>query len=190
MPDVVMMTRDDAVAALRQAGFSREIAFDTSSCGSTIDNTKVVELGRVCYQAPAAGHQTSTGSPVSLRVQRENPWRGALGNGRSWFLMPDFAGMSLDAARAKLRELGLTSKEPIIGYVEEAGCRPNTVCRTSPDRLVRTDDTSDKILYVGQPPGGLRRGDQSAVGAEASQQPGKPKEPTPPPPATKPADIF
>jgi beta-lactam-binding protein with PASTA domain len=192
MPNVVMMTREEALSALRQAGFSREVNFDTSACGSTIDNTTVVELGRVCYQAPAAGHETSTGSPVSLRVQNENPWRGELSSGRFWFLMPDFSGASLDVARAKLRALGFTAKEPLISYVEEAGCRPNVVCRTSPERFSRADNTSDKVLYVGQPPGGAAPPSSpkptAATAAPASTA--KAVEPQPAPPPAKPADIF
>jgi beta-lactam-binding protein with PASTA domain len=189
MPNLVLMSREEAIAALRREGFSRDVNFDTSLCGSTVDNTTVVELGRVCYQTPAAGHQASTGSPVSLRVQSENPWRGELGSGRFWFLMPDFAGTSLDAARAKLRGLGFVAKEPKISYVEEAGCRPNIVCRTSPDRFSRTDTTSDKLLFVGQPPPGPV--DPSAKPSTGAAVPSAPSsKPAEPPPTTKPADIF
>ena len=184
VPNLALMTQAEAEAALRQAGFTQPVTIDTSSsCGSTIDNKAVVELGRVCYQMPAAGRESSTGVPVSVRLQTEDPWRGSLGGGRFWFLMPNLGGVPLETAKAKLRALGFTAKEPVISYVQEPGCRPNIVCRTSPDALTRTDGTSDKVLVVGKPD----------VVFESTG----PKPPPPPPPATptttpasKPADIF
>jgi len=64
-----------------------------------------------------------------------------------------------------------------VAYVDERSCASNTVCRTYPEGLTRTDNTSDKLFYVGRPPELAR--------------PADPKPPTlaadPKQPATKPA---
>lgn len=182
VPNVVLLPRAQAEAVLRNAGFTAPVELDTSACGSTVDNKHVVELGHVCYQMPAAGRQGSTRIPVTLRVQHEDPWRGAYSSGRTWFLMPDLAGVPVETARARLRAAGF-AKEPLISYVVEAGCRPNVVCRTTPEPLSRADSSSDKVLVVGQPP------------ERVSNQPAPTPAPTPAPPpvpepAKSPTDIF
>ncbi|MEZ4361308.1 MAG: PASTA domain-containing protein [Kofleriaceae bacterium] len=187
MPNLVLLTRAEAEAKLRELGFTQPASLDTSACGSTLDDHKtVVELGRVCYQMPAAGRPASTGVPVSLRVQDENPWRGEYRAGRGWFLMPDFVGVHVDVARAKVRELGFT-KEVKIGFVTEPGCQPNLVCRTSPEAWSRADTTSDKIFFVGQPPEPPRA---TADAAHSSEPAAQPRDGEAPPSSTKPADIF
>jgi beta-lactam-binding protein with PASTA domain len=191
MPDLTLMTRAEAEAVLKQAGFTAAPELDAFACGSTLDDKRVIELGRVCYQTPAPGRQASTAIPVKLRVQNENPWRGEYRAGRSWFLMPDFAGTDVEVAKAKMRELGFIAKEVKISYVVEAGCKPSTVCRTTPQAWSRADSSSDKLFIVGQPPEQV-----GASGATTKPQPasgeGKPKDPpaTTPPATTKPADIF
>jgi len=150
-PNVLFMSRYEAEAALRLAGFERGVSVDDSSlCGSTVER-KVVELGHVCHQAPAGGQPGSSSIPVILRVQTQNPYRGDLGNGRFWFLLPDFKGVPVDAARAKVRALGYTTKEVQIAYVDRPGCAPSTVCETVPEGLSRADSTSDMLFYAGRP---------------------------------------
>lgn len=192
MPDLTLMTQAEAEETLRRAGFTGGISLDAFACGSTLDDKRVVELGRVCHQAPAPGRPASTAIAVSLRVQQENPWRGEYRPGRGWFLMPDLEGTEVEQAKSKLRELGFTKKEALISYVIEPGCSASTVCRTSPAAWERADTTSDKILFVGQP--AERAPDAAspppagtAVRAEPSSTKPMPKEP---PASTKPADIF
>jgi beta-lactam-binding protein with PASTA domain len=185
-----LMTRAEAEETLRRAGFKAQPELDEFACGSTLEDKRVVELGRVCYQMPAPGQQASLAIPVKLRVQNENPWRGEYRAGRSWFLMPDFAGTDVEAAKAKIRELGFTAKEVKISYVVEVGCKPNKVCRTTPEAWSRADSTSDKLFVVGQPP------EQAGAAGTSTTKPatpdGKPKDPpsTTAPVTTKPADIF
>jgi beta-lactam-binding protein with PASTA domain len=185
MPDLTLMTQAEAEETLRRAGFTAAVSLDAFACGSTLDDKRVVELGRVCHQAPAPGRPASTGLAVSLRVQKENPWRGQYRAGRAWFLMPDLIGKDVELAQAKLRELGFTAKDVKIAYVVEPGCPASTVCRTSPEAWERADTTSDKIFFVGQPP-------ESATSARPSSAPAAPKPDAAkePPASTKPADIF
>lgn len=171
VPSVFGMTRPEAEATLRRAGFTKEVRIDDSSaCGSTVDD-QVIELGRICYQSPGAGQQLPSLTIIALRIQTENPWRGDLGGGRSWFLMPDMTGLTLDQAKAKLRELGFVSREPKVKYSDEPGCRPNIVCATHPARLRRADNTSDKVLVVGAPP------EAAAAAAAAAAEPATPAKP-------------
>lgn len=153
-----------------------------------LEDKRVVELGRVCYQMPAPGKQASTALPVKLRVQQEDPWRGEYRAGRGWFLMPDLAGTEVEAAKSKIRALGFTAREVKIAYVVEPGCKASTVCRTSPEAWTRADTTSDKIFFVGQPPEAARS-TSSASGTKAVA-PATTEKPKDPPPSTKPADIF
>ncbi|MCW5808166.1 MAG: PASTA domain-containing protein [Deltaproteobacteria bacterium] len=174
MPDLTLMTRADAEEALRRAGFTYPPEIDRSSiCGSTLDDRDrtIVELGRVCYQHPVPGAETRTSLPVRIRVQTEDPRRGELGGGRSWFLMPDLSGLDVASARAQIRALGFTGKEVEVSYVDD--CAPDVVCRTYPEPKTRTDNTSDKVFYVGRPP-----------------KPPEPPPSAPPPPPARPDDIF
>jgi beta-lactam-binding protein with PASTA domain len=119
-------------------------------------------------------------------VQTENPYRGDLGSGRFWFLMPDLVGNQLDQARAKIRDLGFTSKEVEISYVDRPGCGPNVICETYPESLTRTDNTSDKRFYVGRPIDRVEPQRQTPARPDPKQPPAK----QPPPTQKKPDDIF
>lgn len=186
-PNVFAMPLAEAEAAFRLAGFEKPVSVDNgSACGSAVDN-RIIELGQVCAQAPAAGQATSARSPITLRTQTENPYRGQLSDGRFWFLMPNFVGVHVDQARAKLRELGFTVKEPMIAYVDRPGCAANIVCETHPEGLRRADNTSDKLLYVGRPPAKPTSAKPDAAKPDPAVPTGA--KPDPAKPATKP-DIF
>jgi beta-lactam-binding protein with PASTA domain len=153
MPDLFQLTRAQADAAIHEAGITGELEIETNhgTCGSVVDH-HVVELGHVCRQTPAAGNQTSSRLFVAIQLQDENPWHGELGGGRRWFLLPDLAGMTTDQARDKLHALGFTAGDHLrVSYVDEPGCKPNIVCRTYPEAMTRTDNTSDKLLFAGRP---------------------------------------
>lgn len=184
------MTRSEAEEALRSAGFTASPELDEFACDSTLEDKRVVELGRVCYQMPAPGKPASTRIPVKMRVQQQDPWRGEYRAGRAWFLMPDFAGTEVEAAKGKIRALGFTAKEVKIAYVVEAGCKPSTVCRTSPEAWTRADTTSDKIFFVGQPPESVRAAGAGSATKPTSTSPTDRHSKDPPPASTKPADIF
>jgi len=186
MPNLFNLTRPAAEAALRRAGYERDVSLDTSMCGSVVDGT-IIERGRVCYQHPAPGASTGSKLPITLRVQDEDPWGGELSGGRRWLLMPDLAGTQVDKAREALRERGVTV-EVQLAFVEEAGCAPNIVCRTYPEKLTRTDTTSDKVFYVGRPPDAPEpKPDAAKLDApkpdtakpDGTSKPAQPKQPNP-----------
>lgn len=193
VPDVVLMTRAQAEAALRSAGFFRPLELDSSACGSTLDEKAdkiIIELGQICYQHPAAGRTSSTGLPITVRIQHEDPRRGQYSSSRAWFLMPDLRGLPVEVAKAKLRELGFTSKEPKIYYVQAPGCKPGHVCATRPEPLHRADTTSDKLLDVGLDPAAPSPRDKPQPPPEAADKPTMPTEPAKPTEPTRPDDIF
>jgi beta-lactam-binding protein with PASTA domain len=182
MPDLTLMSRAEAEAALRRAGFTHPPDLDrTSICGSTLDDRKtIIELDRVCYQHPVPGAQTRTSLPVTIRVQTEDPRRGELGGGRAWFLMPDVIGLDVAAASARIRALGYTGKDVEIEYRDD--CKPDIVCRTHHEAWTRTPTTAVQVFYVGRDP--------------AKQPPPPPATPpptptpTPTPSPTTSTDIF
>jgi beta-lactam-binding protein with PASTA domain len=175
VPDVMFMTRAEAEAAIARSGFERPPSIENNSlCGSTVEK-RIVETGRVCYQAPPRGREMGARIPITIRVQTENPYGGDLGGGRRWFLMPTLVGQHVDKARARVKELGFVSKEVQIAESDDPNCKPSIVCKTYPEALNRTDTTSDKVFYVGK-----------------STQPTQPTQPAPPAQPTKPAmgDAF
>jgi hypothetical protein len=151
IPDVFKMQKDAALAALKQRGFTREVSYDTSLCGSAV-NGQIVELGEVCYQQPAAGQVMGTSLPITLRVQTEDPRHGKVGAFGEWHLMPKLAGMTLSDAQRAMHDAGFTDDMTQVGTIEEPGCAPLRVCRTFPDALARAGQTSGRVIYVGLDP--------------------------------------
>jgi len=153
VPALFGMTRPQAEAAARAAGFAGPLEEETQvACGSLVDG-KIVEEGTICHQEPVAGQLAHTDMTIRVRVQRENPWRGTSSNGEGWFLMPPVVGLTLDEARTTLRAAGFSAADRIhVSAVEDPACRPNVVCRTYPDAMTRSSVTSDKSLVVGMDP--------------------------------------
>ncbi len=160
MPNVFDMPKDEAIAMLRSAGIAGDVTFDDNLCGSAVDH-RVIELGRICYQHPATNAVQGARLPVLLRVQTENPWRGDVGLSNEWRLMPDLVGTPIQAARARMRDVGFAIDVAIdLVWVDEPACAPLVVCRTIPNPLERTGVSSTKVIYVGRDPND-RSGDRS-----------------------------
>lgn len=173
IPNLFGMQREEAIAALRRAGYQGEPSDDYSGCSSVVDG-RVIELGQVCYQHPPAGRVQGPRLPITLRVQKEDPWHGSIGRPGEWHLMPNSVGMPLEQARAELRRIGFTREDRVqLRWVDEAGCKPLTVCRTYPDALQRAGVHSDKVIYAGRDP---------------NAKPPEPK-PEPAPPTPTPSDA-
>lgn len=149
VPTVFLLQRDAALAAIKQAGFTGEVTFDDTLCGSAVDG-QIVERGAVCYQHPAAGQVMGTRLPMVLRVQTEDPRHGKVGQFGEWHLMPKLAGMTLEDAQRAMRVAGFTDDMTQVSTIEEPGCAPLRVCRTFPDALARAGQTSGRVIYVGR----------------------------------------
>jgi beta-lactam-binding protein with PASTA domain len=180
VPTVFLLQRDAALAAIKQAGFTGEVTFDSSLCGSAVDG-QIVESGAVCYQQPAAGQVMGTGLPIVLRVQTEDPRHGKVGQFGEWHLMPNMKGMSLTAAQQAMHAAGFTDENTQVGEVDEPGCAPRVVCRSFPDALSRAVQSSGRVLFVGRDPNAKVA--PATAPAKAPPEPGdKPAEPNKPKP--------
>ncbi|HSN29824.1 MAG TPA: PASTA domain-containing protein [Kofleriaceae bacterium] len=152
LPNVFKLKKADAIAALRKAGVEGDINQDDSLCGSAIDG-QIIELGEVCYQAPAAGQRQGSRLVVSLRVQTEDPRQGDIGKITEWRLMPNMIGMTYDQAVAAMQRAGFTHVERIkTTDSDDATCKPRVVCKQYPDVLTRSGLNDDKLLYLGAEP--------------------------------------
>lgn len=167
MPDLFLQTHEQATAALRRAGHAGTISRDDNLCGSVVEG-RVVAIGQICYQTPAPGRTIGARSPISIRVQTEDPWHGNAGKVTEWRLMPALVGKKVEDARATMQKVGFTRDDRVaIQWVDEPGCAPLTVCKTYPEALQRVGIASSKLIYAGRDPNA------------------KPVEPTPPPDAER-----
>jgi hypothetical protein len=188
VPQVFLLQQDAALAAIKQAGFTGSITFDTSLCGSAVDG-HIVERGAVCYQQPAAGQVMATSLPMTLRVQTEDPRHGKVGQFGEWHLMPDMKGMPLAQAQQAMRDAGFTDENTQVGELDEPGCAPMHVCRSFPDALARAGQSSGRVLFVGRDP--------NAKAAQPAKPPvdpvptgDKPAEPAKPAPDDKSSETY
>lgn len=152
VPALFGLTREQALAALQEAGFQGSLSDDTSLCGSLVEG-RVIELGVVCQQHPPAGRAQGARLPISIRIQTENPWAGNLGKPTEWRLMPNLVGMSVEQARVRMLQVGFTRGDRIsIVRIDEPGCKPSVVCRTYPEALQRSGVADGKAVFVGRDP--------------------------------------
>jgi beta-lactam-binding protein with PASTA domain len=152
VPSLFGLPKEQAIAALRRAGYQGDPSEDSSQCGSVVDG-RVMELGQVCYQHPPAGRTQGARLPISIRVQRGSPWHGNAGRANEWRLMPALIGMSVEQAQARLQEVGLARGAGVrVMWVDEPGCRPRTVCRTEPAPLERAAVSRPQVVFAGRDP--------------------------------------
>jgi beta-lactam-binding protein with PASTA domain len=152
VPNLFGLPKEEAIAALRRAGYRGTPTEDGSLCGSVVEG-RVIELGQVCYQHPPAGRVQGARLPISIRVQRASPWRGNEGKVTEWRLMPTLIGMTVEQARARLKQVGFSREDLVrVTWIDEPGCRPLTVCRTQPARLERAGVNSEQVLFAGRDP--------------------------------------
>ncbi len=152
VPDVFDLPKDQAIAALRGAGSQGEVTEASGRCGSVVEH-RVIELGHVCAQQPAAGNIQGARLPIALRVQDEDPWHGNVGRITEWYLMPRLVGMPVDAARAELLRVGFRDKDRLqVQWVDRPGCKPLTVCETYPEAMDRAGVHSSLVLSVARDP--------------------------------------
>jgi hypothetical protein len=175
VPNLFGLPKEQAIAALRRAGYQGDPTEDSSLCGSVVDG-RVMELGQVCYQHPPAGRVQGARLPISIRVQRESPWHGNAGRANEWRLMPTLVGMSVEQARARLKQVGFPREDLVrVAWVDEPGCRPLTVCRTQPAPLERASVNNEQVMFAGRDP------DAKTSSAEVAGQPPTAVDPKQPP---------
>jgi beta-lactam-binding protein with PASTA domain len=151
VPDVRFMQVPEAKAVMKAAGFAGNFEEDQSSlCASVVDG-RIVELGEVCHQVPYAGMPFRRRGTVSLRVQREDPRHGHVGQRLEWHLMPKLTGMTEAEALAAMLAAGFSVRDRIrVQHVADFNCEPARVCRSRPDALMRAGQHEDKLIVVGK----------------------------------------
>ncbi len=175
IPDLFGMTREQAAAAVAQAGVSPELREEPAMCGSVV-NGQIVEVGQVCMQRPQAGTTQSARLAVGVTLQDEDPRHGGQGSSE-WRLMPQLVGLTLDEARTAMRAAQFEGGARVKLYrIREAGCTPETICRSSPEGMSRSYLSTNVYVYMGLDP--------SAPPPVAATEP---EEPPPPPPPGQPA---
>lgn len=178
VPNLFGLPREQSIAALRRAGYQGDPTEDSSLCGSVVDG-RVMELGQVCYQFPPAGRVQGPRLPISIRVQRESPWHGNAGKATEWRLMPTLVGMSVEQARARLKQAGFPREDLVrVLWVDESGCRPLTVCHTQPAPLERAGVNSEQVVFAGRDPE-ANASSPDVAGPPSTVDP-KPEQPKPP----------
>ncbi len=98
MPNVVGETKDKATATLKNQGLDLQIVVE-----EVFD--PAVAVGVVVETVPGRGEKLQTNQTVTLKVSK----------GVEMKKMPAMVGLSLDDAKAKLKELGF--KEPAVKYI-------------------------------------------------------------------------
>lgn len=150
IPNVFKLTKEQAIAALRQAGVQGNIVEDSSLCGSLVEGA-IIERGEVCHQHPPAGRTQGARLVVSLRVQTEDPRRGNVGRVNEWRLMPKLVGLTYEQAVAEMRRVGFTRDDRLRHvWADETSCKANIVCKQYPEPLERAGLNDGKVVYVGQ----------------------------------------
>lgn len=150
VPNLFRMQERDAIAALREAGFTGRLSYNQSACPSVVDG-HIIETGQICYQHPPAGRLQGARLPISVTVQRDNPRHGAIGRNTEWRLLPDLVGMHIDQAKKTLREAGFPIEAPTQFIRRQVpGCKPDHVCSMYPQGLKRSSLRSGRAIVVGE----------------------------------------
>ena len=131
-PDVTGLTVSNATEALREAGLRPRIELVFSD----------EPAGRVLSQSPSAGTEVADGSVVTLEVAK------ARQPAVERVELPDTVGTSADAARARLRDLGLRVRVVRVVAPDPAG----TVVGQSPGDGVEVREGTTVTLRVSTGP--------------------------------------
>jgi beta-lactam-binding protein with PASTA domain len=141
---------DQALEALRRAGFTRIEESTSQLCPAVIDD-RIIEIGQVCQQSLPPGQPNRRATLIRLTVQRADPRKGLVGTPREWRLLPKTEGMIEQDALAALHEAGFTDRQRIIiMYVSDSNCPPGRVCRMDPSGHSRLSVTSSLRLVIGK----------------------------------------
>ncbi len=125
VPAVEGQSEDDAVKALREAGFKTRVrtAFSDSVAEGTVIST-----------SPAGGESITKGRTVTVTVSK----------GASGVAVPKLVGLQRDAAEAALQKLGLTAEV----VEQETSQPPGTVMKQDPPTGTRVDEGATVKLTV------------------------------------------
>jgi eukaryotic-like serine/threonine-protein kinase len=129
VPDVVGMTKADALSSLSQAGFKVDT---TSAYSSTVDSGKVIS------QNPSGGGAYAAKSTVTIRVSK----------GEQPIVVPKLVGLTREAAMAKISALGLTPNVTAGGSGPTYSGKVTAQSPPSGTEIFPSDPPSKKIVDI------------------------------------------
>ncbi len=182
MPDLRGLSVTEAKDKLATSGITGSVSIvDNYVCH---EDEQRVPVDHVCSTSPSVGSGRSARTPTTLYT-RPRPTAAP---------MPDVVGMSVAEARRVLAAAGSERVEVEVMEVARIpeGCKPETVCKTSPQAGAPASFGLTKYLSV--PPPGWRPETTGRRTAEPDElegsRPGKPGDATETKPAeTKPAET-
>jgi beta-lactam-binding protein with PASTA domain len=149
IPDLTGMSKDDAVAAIRKAGVTRDLDVNEGPCAD-----ESMAHGHVCLQSPGGGQQQMNDLMVSVTLQSMSPDSSTPGVPGAHYKMPDVVGMTSADARKKLAAAGFSAADNVEVIPDEECPRGGIICSTDPDPGKDTTTEYNKALYVGASVGG------------------------------------
>jgi beta-lactam-binding protein with PASTA domain len=137
VPDLSGLTVEEAKAKLSKLGFKLDKfkVLDDHAC-SYAQEKDMRPKGHICGQDPPAGSHSAATRKIEVTIEVDSYEAGGAGTPGEWKRMPELVGMSLDAAKSKLRGLGFGEEEFQVD--KEQGCGPvGLICETEPAGLGR-----------------------------------------------------
>jgi beta-lactam-binding protein with PASTA domain len=164
-PDVRGMTPEQALAAVRKAGFtSDQLDVHDQLCNYS-DGELMVAQGTVCNQSPMPGKTYPERASFRVTIEHDTPTHGEVTYNTEWRLMPDLIGKTYAEAKAILAKNGFDVAKHFEHVEGSVDCPKDIVCKTSPP-------AGSRVV--------LRRGGRLFVGIETPAAATPPAQPTPP----------
>ena len=191
MPDLHGKTPDEALAALKAAGFDpRTLEENTTRYTCDYDVQPTYRLFTICGHQPAAGQTVSSRAMVRFTLERSQGDRGEIGTEFEYVLMPDVFGKPLDEATKILASVGLPVEKHFDVKVASPAerCEPELVCYTSPGRKLQKRLTTRGTITLG--PKASPKPPLSPSKPAEPTQPSQPTQPTQPAQPDQPSGYF
>ena len=143
VPDVRGKTVAEANAIVKQAGFVYEVTpFDVGCDASAPKHGN----GTIRCQSPDPGSLADKHAMVRVAIQQDFDDSGLIRAKE----LATLIGLTVDAAKQKLRDLGYKGDFDVEAYDGRDPCQKGIVCKVEPDRDLGKKPLIPVILYAGR----------------------------------------